>query len=270
MASIVHSVKLANGVTLEYVEQGDPSGIAVLLLHGVTDSWHSFEPVLLDIPPSIHAFAVTQRGHGDASRPPTGYRYADFSADVAAFMDVTGLESAVLVGHSMGRAIAQRFAIDHPQRTLGLVLMGAFAGEAENPIIVEVEDVVSKLTDPIDPGFVREFQLSTLAQPVPPAFLETIVRESLKVPARIWRAAFVGLREDDVATELGKIEVPTLVVTGDRDGFASLDEVEVRTRAIPGARLAVYHGAGHGFHWEEPARFAADLTTFAETLGGPG
>ena len=266
MAARVRSVKIATGVTLQYVEQGDPSGIAVLLLHGVTDSWHSFESVLAYMPDSIHAFALTLRGHGDASRPPTGYRYADFSADVAAFMDVIGLESAVLVGHSMGRAIAQRYAIDQPQRTLGLVLMGAFAGEAGNPVIVEVEEVVAKLTDPLDPGFVREFQVSTLAQPVPTAFLETIVRESLKVPAWVWQAAFVALREDDVAAEIGKINVPTLVVTGDRDGFASISDVEARTRTIAGAQLAVYHGAGHGFHWEEPARFAADLATFAEQL----
>ncbi len=269
MATRVHSVTLANGITLQYVEQGDPSGIPMLLLHGVTDSWRSFEPVLSFMPASIRAFALTQRGHGDASRPPTGYRYTDFAADAAVFMDAMGLESAVIVGHSMGRAIAQRFAIDQPGRTLGLVLMGAFAGDAENPIVVEVAEAVSMLTDPIDPGFVREFQVSTLAQPVPPEFLETIVQESLKVPARVWRAAFVGLREDDVAAELGKINAPTLVVSGDRDGFGSMREVEVRTRQIPGARLAVYHGAGHGFHWEEPARFAADLAAFTRSLAGP-
>ena len=61
------------------------------------------------------------------------------------------------------------------------------------------ESAVSRLTDPIDPGFVREFQESTLAQPVPQAFLDTIVQESLKVPARVWRAAFEGFLEDDFA-----------------------------------------------------------------------
>ena len=50
----------------------------------------------------------------------------------------------------MGRAIAQRFAIDYPERTLGLVLMGAFGGEARNPVVVEIEEAVSMLTDPVD------------------------------------------------------------------------------------------------------------------------
>src|SRR5690606_18356586 len=144
----------------QYVEQGNDSGVPVLLLHGATDSWRSFEPVLPHLPASIHAFALTQRGHGDASRPPTGYRYTDFAADLAAFMDAVGLGSAVVVGHSMGRAIAQRFAIDHPGRTLGLVLMGAFAGEARNPAVIEIEEALATLTDPLDAGFVREFQVS--------------------------------------------------------------------------------------------------------------
>jgi non-heme chloroperoxidase len=262
----VHTVELPSGVTLQYVEQGDPSGIPVLLLHGGTDSWRSFEPVLPHLPASIRAFALTQRGHGDASRPATGYRYADFAADVAAVMDVIGLGSAVIVGHSMGRAIAQRFAIDHPERTRGLVLMGAFAGEAHNPVVVQIDEAVSTMVDPLDAGFVREFQVSTLAQPVPPAFLETVVQESLKLPARVWREVFAGLREDDVAAELGEIRVPTLVVSGRRDGFAAVEEVEARTRGIPGAQLVVYPGAGHALHWEEPVRFAADLTAFTGSL----
>jgi pimeloyl-ACP methyl ester carboxylesterase len=89
MTPVIHSVGLPSGVSLQYVEQGDPSGIAALLLHGATDSWRSFELVLPHLPASIHVFALTQRGRGDASRPPTGYRYADFAADLAAFMNIS-------------------------------------------------------------------------------------------------------------------------------------------------------------------------------------
>ena len=266
MESVVHSVELPTGVTLQYVEQGDPAGIPVLLLHGASDSWRSFEPVLPHLPSSIRAFALTQRGHGDASRPPAGYRYVDYAADLGAIMDVIGLRSALIVGHSMGRAIAQRFAIDFPGRTLGLVLIGAFDGEARNPVVVELDETVSTLTDPVDVGFVREFQVSTLGQPVPPAFLDAVVHESLKLPAWVWREVFAGIREDDVAAEFGKISVPTLVISGDRDSFAPPDMLEARVRDVAVARLQVYHGAGHALHWEEPARFAADLAAFTESL----
>ena len=69
MSFTTKAIALSTGVTLPYVEQGDPDGVPVILLHGVTDSWRSFEPVLPHLPPSIHAFALTQRGHGDADRP---------------------------------------------------------------------------------------------------------------------------------------------------------------------------------------------------------
>ncbi len=121
---------LASGVRLPYVEQGDSDGVPVVLLHGVTDSLRSWEPVLPYLPSSIRAFAVTQRGHGDADRPATGYHPHDFATDVVAFLDAVGVEQAVLAGHSMSSYIAERVATEHPERVLGLVLLGGFASYA--------------------------------------------------------------------------------------------------------------------------------------------
>jgi pimeloyl-ACP methyl ester carboxylesterase len=187
---------------------------------------------------------------------------------VAAFADALALGPAVVVGSSMGSTNAQRFAIDHPERVLGLVLASSFATYRGNPTIVDFwQSGVSQLTDPIDPGFVREFQESTLAQPISPAFLDTVVQESLKVPARVWRAAFEGSLEDDFVSELDKIEAPTLLVWGAQDILCPRHDQDVLLRAIPGARLVVYENAGHALHWEEPERLAADLVAFVKSLG---
>lgn len=263
----IKSVELSSGVRLPYVAQGDPLGVPVLLLHGITDSWRSFEGVLPHLPDSIYAFALSQRGHGDADRPATGYGPQDFATDLAAFMDALELRSAVIAGHSMGASIAQRFAIDHPARTLGLVLVGSLTTWRDHPEFVALWDsVVSTLTDPIDPGFVREFQESTLAQPLPPVFLETMVQESLKLPARVWRAVLLeGLLQADFSRELAKIHVPTLIVWGDQDSLTRSGQ-EALKAAIAGSRLLVYPGIGHALHWEEPERFAADLVAFTENL----
>jgi pimeloyl-ACP methyl ester carboxylesterase len=262
------SVELRPGLRLPYVEQGDPGGVPVLLLHGVTDSWRSFERVLPHLPASLRVFALTQRGHGDADRPATGYRARDFADDVAAFTRALGLGPVVIVGHSMGATNAVRFALDHPARTLGLVLVAAFAGYRDNPVVTDfVRTGVARLEDPIDPAFVREFQRTTLAQPVPPDFFETVVGESLKVPARVWRAAFAAFLEDDGVGERGGIAAPTLVVWGARDAFCPRADQDALVGAIAGARLLVYERAGHAVHWEEPERFAADLAAFAGGLG---
>ena len=267
MVPVIKSVELSNQLKLPYVEQGDPSGVPVLFLHGYADSWRTFELVLPHLPGPIRTFALTQRGHGDASRPPTGYRSHDFAADLVAFMDALYLESAVIAGGSSGGFVARRFAIDYPERTLGLVLMGSPLTLRDKPGVLEVwNSTVSKLTDPIDPGFVREFQQSMLAQPVPQAFLETLVQENLKVPARVWRATFEGLLEDDSSEELDKIKAPTLIVWGDQDVILPRSDQEALAAAIAGSRLVVYPGAGHAFYWEEPERFASDLVAFIEDL----
>jgi hypothetical protein len=64
-------------VKIPFAEQGDPDSLPVLFLHGYTDSWRSFEGVLPLLPRSVRAIAISQRGHGDADRPMTGYRASD-------------------------------------------------------------------------------------------------------------------------------------------------------------------------------------------------
>jgi pimeloyl-ACP methyl ester carboxylesterase len=92
------------------------------------------------------------------------------------------------------------------------------------------------------------------------------VEESLKVPARVWGATFGGFMEDDFAEEIGKITAPTLALWGDRDALVPRADQDVFLRKIAGSRLVVYHGHGHAPHWEDPARFAADLGAFAKEL----
>jgi non-heme chloroperoxidase len=81
---------------------------------------------------------------------------------------------------------------------------------------------------------------------------------------------FEGFFEDDFSGDLDKINAPTLIVWGDQDAFCSRSDQDAIAQAIAGSQLVVYPGAGHGLHWEEPGRFAADLLAFAENLGGSG
>lgn len=259
-------VELSDGTRLQYVEQGDANGVPVILLHGYTDSWRSYERVLPHLPQSLRVFAVTQRGHGDSSKPDGDYESRVFAGDIAAFMDILGIERAVIVGHSMGSTVAQRFAIEYPKRVRALVLEGAFMPRPANAEVRKFLDEVAALQDPIDPGFARAFQQSTLAQPVPPEFFETVVHESLKVPARVWRAALQPYLTTDFADGLASVTAPTLLVWGDRDAFTGRGEQDALSAAIPTSRLVVYAGAGHSPHWEEPQRFASQVASFVSEL----
>lgn len=259
------TIRLRNRLTLSYVDQGDRSGPAVVLLHGLADSWRSFERVLPHLPASLRAIAPSQRGHGDSDRPEAGYRPQDFASDVAQLLDALELTSAVIHGVSSSSLVAQRFAIDNPGRTAGIVLEGSFATLRGNKGVEEsVASAISTLRDPIDPEFVREFQAGALAQSVPQAFLDALMGENLKVPARVWRAAFEGLLQADHTPELQAIKATALILWGDQDALIGRDQQDVLASGIPNSELVVYAGAGHALHWEEPQRFAADLVAFVE------
>jgi non-heme chloroperoxidase len=267
MAPAVKTVLLSNQLSIPYAEQGDYSGTPLILLHGYADSWHSFERLLPYIPEYIHAFAITQRGHGDASRPAERYSTYDFAGDLEAFMDKLGIDNAVIAGGSSGGFVARRFAIGHPQRTKGLVLLGSPLSLRDKPAVQSLWDsTVSQLTDPVNEDFVREFVASTFVQQVPKEFVETLVQESLKVPARVWKAVYEGLLEDDSGEEISKIQAPTLIAWGEQDTIVSREEQETIAAAIPNSRLQVYPGAGHSLYCEEPERIASDLIAFIKSL----
>ncbi|OJT21298.1 alpha/beta hydrolase [Archangium sp. Cb G35] len=266
-ASFRHaSVQLSTGVRMHYVEQGRHDGPVLVLLHGYTDSYLSFERVLPLLPRNFHVYALDQRGHGDSSRPDCCYSPSDFASDVAAFLDSQGIQRAVLVGHSMGSFIAQQAALEHPQRVQALVLIGSAPTVHGNAVAAELKSVVDTLSEPIDPAFVREFQAGTFYRPIPPSFLDTAVSESLKVPARVWKAALDGLIAEDHSARLRDISVPTLVVGGDHDGFFSVAEQQALAQALPSASLVLYTETGHAPHVELPQRFVDDVKQFLRSL----
>ena len=256
------AVVIDGGLEIPYLEQGDPDGVPVVLLHGITDSHRSYGPVLEALPASVRAVALTARGHGDAGKPETGYDQARMAADVIDAMDALGIERAIVAGHSMGSWTAQRIAADHPDRVLGVVLAGAFASFHDKPEIHGLLEEFAELGDPIDPAYARAWQDSTMALSAPEPFMRMIVEETCKPPAHVWRAAMEGLAAER-PLPAGAITAPTLLCWGERDDFVPRSDQDALLSRIPGAELRVYEGGGHALHWERPARYAADLVDFA-------
>jgi len=263
-----HGTVSVRGVRTPYAEQGDPQGTPLVLVHAVGDSHRIFEGLLEHLPASIHAFAPTLRGHGDASKPPSGYRSNDFAADLAAFMDATHIGAAVIAGASSGGLVAQRFALDLPERTLGLALLGSPLTFVDKPAAQALWDTaIAPLTDTTVPEFVRSFVGDTLSVPANAQGIDTVIRESLKVPAFVWRETLRGILDDDFRAEIGRIAVPTLVVWGDADAVLPREDQEAFTTLIAGARLAVVPGGGHMVYWDAPGPVADLLAAFVREVG---
>ena len=255
---------LRDGFELPYVAQGDPDGVPVVLVHAWVDSRRVFDQLMLALPDPIRVFAFDQRGHGDAPKPGDGYGLRDFADDVGAFMDVVGLEAAVLVGASSGGYIAQRFAVDNPGRTLGMALLGSPRSlRGPRP---RFADVLATLEDPIDAAFARELSKGMVAREVPEAVMTTLCEENLKVPARVWRDAFEGLLAAEPPLDTGRISTPTVIVWGARDSLLPRAEQEAMAAEIQGARLVIYADVGHLPVIEAPERVAVDITALCEAI----
>jgi non-heme chloroperoxidase len=254
---------LETGLRLHYAEQGDPTGEAIVFLHGYSDSWFSFSRVLPLLSPEYHAFALTQRGHGDSDKPQCCYTPEDFAADVDAFMEAVAIEGATLVGASTGALFAQRVALSYPRRVGRLVLVGAQTpANVASEVVLGLQEEVRALEDPVSPEFVRAFQEGTIHQPVPQEFLDTVVSESLKLPARVWRDYWEGAVlsiDRDYVLPLREIDVPTLMLWGEQDPLFPREEQERLAAAILGATLKVYPETGHAVHWDRPEWVVRDL-----------
>ncbi len=252
-------VQIATDVRLHYAEFGSPNGEPIIFLHGFTDSWFSFSPVLPHLSPKYHVWMLDQRGHGNSSRP-SSYAIDDFAADVIAFMDALNLPVVTLIGHSLGSFIAQRTAFNSPERIKRLVLIGSGSKPYTDDLAGFV-DVINTLEEPVPDEFARDFQRSSFYGTLPADFLDAVVAESLKLPAFVWQAV-VGELVFNGATDHSQIQAPTLILWGEQDLTWPRAEQEILVDSLPAGELLIYPETGHSLHWEQPARFADDLEAF--------
>ena len=255
------SVLLNTGVRLRYAVQGDPNGTPVIMLHGFTDSWFSFSTVARLLDNKYRVYILDQRGHGESDRPVGGYAMQQFAGDVIAFMDAMNLKRATIVGHSMGSFVAQHVAVEAPERVSKLVLV-ASGTTVRNDAVTELQREINALVDPVPEKFAREFQLSTIFQPLPQEFLQTVVKESLKMPAHVWREVMNEMLSPETSVQLKKIKTPTLILWGDKETIFPRSEQDLLVSGLRNSVLKVYTDTGHALHWERPERFAKDLQEF--------
>jgi pimeloyl-ACP methyl ester carboxylesterase len=257
------TIRLATGPRLHYAEHGNHDGDPVVFLHGWPDSWFSFSRVVPLLPGRLHAFVPDQRGFGESDRPDGGYGIEEFADDIVAFLDAVSIERATIVGHSFGSFVTRRVAITNPQRVDRIVLIGT-AVSAVSPVTREVQADMVSLEDPVPVEFARSFQAGTAYAPLPDAFFERLIVESMKLPARLWREVLDGVLAYDDAKQLTRITVPTLLLWGERDPLFSRADQDHLVAAIKGARLKIYEETGHCPIWERPELVAADLQEFLQ------
>lgn len=256
------SVDLPNGLTLAYVEMGDPAGSPMLLLHGYTDnsrSWSLVAPYLK----KRRLLAIDLRGHGKSEAPDCCYAYPDLVEDVALFLDALGVARADVVGHSLGSLVGQLLAAQHPDKVRDLVLISSTTGFGSGPGSW-LWDHVMALTSPIDPTgtFMKDWYANPT--PVDEDFLNRERAESAAVPIHVWRGVLWGVATGDLSPVTPAVKAPILVLWGEKDGLFDLSHQEKLEKAYPEAEFQVFAGAGHNMFWEYPEKAASLINEFLD------
>jgi pimeloyl-ACP methyl ester carboxylesterase len=209
---------------------------------------------------------VTLRGHGGSAKPDAGYSMPVLAADIAAFLDAVGVDRAVLVGHSLSTAVVLQAAANYPERVAGVALIGAFGDIGGNPGIKELRDAVAGFEETCGAQFAREFQESTLANPIPTEFLDLAISESLKMPAHAWRGVVEGFGAFNPFAAASRCRAPAMIIWGEKDAYCPREDQLKLRDLLCSSRLHTLSGIGHAVHWERPADTAALLRAFVGEL----
>ena len=246
-----------NGTRIRYLDTGH--GPPVVFLHGLGASMYAWRKNLAAVAAAgFRVIAFDNRGFGLSDKPPAPYDNAAYARLAVALMDSLGLSDAVLVGHSMGGAIAAEIAIEYPPRVRGLVLVGSAGLGGREPLLFRVarwpvlgpallafrgRGLTARLLKStyFDPGKVTEADVDQYYAPV-----------ALPDYGRALRGALLQFHFDGLEGRLDRIAAPTLVLWGEGDRWMPIG----LGRALAGgitrsAFLSVPH-AGHSVQEEAP------------------
>jgi pimeloyl-ACP methyl ester carboxylesterase len=248
-----------NGRRLFYARTGGthPDAPTLALIHGAGGS-HLHWPAELRRLPDVTVYALDLPGHGRSDGP--GCRsIEDYVTVLIAFLDATGRNRAVLMGHSMGGAISQMTALTHPDRVAGLVLVGTGARLRVTSLILD--GILNEPEDAYD--VITRYAWAEGA----PEELTRLGRQTLaEMPPQITHGDFVACDAFDVMERIEEINAPTLVIAGTADLLTPHKYGVYLAGCIPNAQLLTVEGGGHMMALEQPALIAEAVSAFVKEL----
>lgn len=230
-------------VRIYYEEFG--SGPPLLLIHGLSGSGKWWGQNVHFLAQHFHVYVVDLMGFGRSRRQP--FVLSEASAAIAAWINYMHLEKVTLMGHSMGGFISIDLAANHPEAIERLVLVDAAGLPMGRTHLATA------------------FSLVRVVLEMPFGFWPILLADALRAgPRTLWSAAHEIL-STDVSTRLNRIQIPTLIVWGERDWLVPLHIGEQFSQALPTANLMVVPNAGHNPMWDQAAIFNQIVVEFLYT-----
>lgn len=234
----------SNGIELAYEVTGE--GEPLLFLHGLGSRGEDWAMQVPCFAARYRVITADMRGHGASDKPPGPYSVPMMADDVVGLLDGMGVESAHIVGLSMGGMIAFQMVVDRPQRVRSLVIVNS--GPALVPrtsgewLRVQQRLLLARLFGPARTG--RFLSKRLFPKPDQEALRAQFIEQWALNDRAAYLAALRALVGWSVLDRIGDIRCPVLVISGDRD-YTPIDVKQAYTAMIPGAQFAVIEDSGH-------------------------
>lgn len=259
-------VRSSDGIRLHYTESGRRSGSPVLMIQGLGADKHLWNLQRLALAPWYRTIAFDNRGAGRSDKPHGAYSMEQMADDAVAVLDHAGIESAHVIGASMGGVISQVLALRHPERIRSLTLACTacrhhpwrkelLAGWAEKA----QTDGVGAMTAEAARWVIGPRSFRRLSPAI--GWMGPL---ALSRPAHAFAgqvAAILSI-DDGLANQLDQISAPTMVIVGNQDILTPRGDSEEIAEQIPSAELVVISGAAHGFMIEHATTFNRIMLDF--------
>jgi pimeloyl-ACP methyl ester carboxylesterase len=253
-----------NGVGMHYLRTGGAAP-PVVLLHGLMGSGACWTPLARVLEGAYDVVMPDARGHGGSSAPPHGYRYDDHARDVEGLVRGLALGRPVLLGHSMGGMTAAVVASRREVELRGLVLVDPTFLSPERQREVHDSDVAEQHRRALA---LPKSELVAQARARHPRRAPEIVELQIEARLLTRAVAFDVLTPPNPAYRdvVRAIDVPTLLVVGDRGPVVTPEMAAELQRLNPRVRVAQVHDAGHGLPFEQPERLGEVVVSFLRAL----
>lgn len=235
-------------------------GKAVLFLHGAGGNGHVWVDILQRLSGQHSPVAIDLPAHGRSGGLLAAESVEVYTHVVDAFLEASQFTPCVLVGHSMGGAIAQCYAHTHPKKLVGLVLSSTGARLRVHP------DTLQLWKDASMGRPVHVYSRAAYSDKTPMDIVRRGWAEQRKTDPRVRLGDYQVCDRFDMMDQLKEIRVPTLVLGGTDDVVTPPKYAEYLQQQIPGARLVMLPAAGHIGYAEQPEAMANALAAFLATL----
>ncbi len=262
MAVGVEQVEIA-GLRIAYERRGE--GPPLVLLHGGPTDRREWRRQLDGLSDAFTVVAGDAPGCGGSADPPETFRAPEYADCLAAFIDALGLRRPHVAGLSFGAVLALELYRRHPSVPRTLVLASAYAGWGGSLPREEVERRLARWlrqADMTPEEFARDWLPGLLSESAPPKLVDEVRAILVAFHPAGQRVLPRAFGDTDLRGVLARIEVPTLLVYGDKDVRSPVNVGRDLQLAIGGSRLVVLPGAGHLCDIESGERFNAEVRGF--------